>query len=153
SAPGRRVIEPEPPRKSGGIAERKIKTEQHPLAARARIGQQITQQTSCGVAGGRIFDEPLPAAAIDGADPDAVAARFRLIGRAPIDDDEAVEHAVSAMLVRVVVVVMVVLVFIMAVVAAADVMMVRLLRQTDLVFVADDLRAVFAELAVHARRR
>jgi len=34
---------------------------------------------------------------------------------------------------------------------AADVMMVSRLRRPDIVFVTDDLRAIFAELAIHRR--
>src|SRR4051794_5432674 len=49
----------------------------------------------------------------------------------------------SAMLVRMIIVVVVI--------AAAHVMVMRLLREPNLGLVADDLRAVFAQLAVHVR--
>jgi len=53
------------------------------------------------------------------------------------------------MLVRMIMVV--VLMMIGAMIAAAHVMVMRLLRQPDLLFVADDLGAVLAQLAVHVR--
>src|SRR5580700_11598358 len=56
------------------------------------------------------------------------------------------------MRVRVVVaVLMVMMLVVMALLAAAHVMMVRLLRHAGIVLVADDLGAVFAQLAVHRR--
>ena len=47
--------------------------------------------------------------------------------------------------------VVVVLVIVVYTVATAHVMMMRLLGRTGIGFVADDLRAVLAELAVHSR--
>jgi hypothetical protein len=47
------------------------------------------------------------------------------------------------------IIVVVIMRMIVPAVAAAHVMVMRLLRHTNLLFVADDLRAVFAELAVH----
>jgi hypothetical protein len=45
--------------------------------------------------------------------------------------------------------IMVVMMMVVRMIAAAHVMVMRLLRQPGLLFVADDLRAVFAELAIH----
>ena len=42
-----------------------------------------------------------------------------------------------------------VMMMVVRMIAAAHVMVMRLLRQPDLLFVADDLRAIFAKLAVH----
>src|SRR5207302_6122507 len=51
----------------------------------------------------------------------------------------------------VVIVIMVAIIMIVPVIAAAHVMVMRLLRGPDLILIADDLRAVFTELAVHVR--
>jgi hypothetical protein len=51
----------------------------------------------------------------------------------------------------VVVVIMVAVIVIVPVIAATHMMVMRLLRGPDLLLIADDLGAVFAELAVHVR--
>jgi len=56
-----------------------------------------------------------------------------------------------AVMVAPIVVVPIMVVVVMVPVAAADVMVVALLRRPGVAFVADDLRAVFAQLAVHYR--
>src|SRR4051812_25583592 len=51
----------------------------------------------------------------------------------------------------VLVVIMVAIIMIVPVIAAAHMMVMCLLRGPDLILIADDLRAVFTELAVHVR--
>src|SRR5207248_7511991 len=91
-APGWRRIQPDAPRKTGGIAECKVDAEQNSLTARARLRQQFAEQTLRSVACVRIFDQTLRAVVADGANPDAVAAGLRLARRAPIDNHKGVEH-------------------------------------------------------------
>src|SRR6185312_11959279 len=105
--------------------------------------EDVAEEEARPMPGRRVLDPFAVRAAV--AHPDAVLAGLARIGRAPVDDDVMVEprgHRASA-------VVLVVVVVMMMAVDAADVMVVRLLDPADLVRVADDLRAVLAQLAVH----
>src|SRR5689334_19440063 len=88
------------------------------------------------------------------ADPDAVAAGFRLVRRAPIDDDVMVEpgrHRGSVVPVGMAMTILMVAMVIMTDAGAAHVVMMTLLRCAGGILVADNAGAVLAELAVHLR--
>ncbi len=88
--PPGRPRQAEPGSEAGGIAEREIEAHQHPLVRRPRRRQPIGEQR-LGCMAGRRIDQGFMIAAAP-ADPDAVAADPRHVRRTPIDDHKTIEH-------------------------------------------------------------
>ena len=145
-----------------GIAEGKIEPGEHRVSA-GQLPLEQSQETGARVEPRRAVlqggDAERSALAAEMAKPDAVLSQAGHRGGAPIHHQISIEKRRCAqtsprgMTVGPVVALMLVAVMMMVMrpaADAADVMVVRRLRRAGVGLVADDLRAVLAELAIHA---